>query len=68
MTARKVGRTLKKVRKSLGLTQAQVAEKAGISSNYYSMIERDQKDNLSSNTMKGIAKALKLDASEVFNI
>ena len=68
MTARKVGGTLKKLRKSLGLTQAQVAEKAGISSNYYSMIERDQKDNLSSNTMKGIAKALKLDTSEIFNI
>lgn len=38
-----IGKSLKKARKSLGLTQAQVAEKAEVSSNYYAMIDRGKK-------------------------
>lgn len=66
MKINRVGKTLKKVRKSMGLTQAQVAKKVGISSNYYSMIERGEKENPGTNIMTKIAKVLKLQASDVF--
>ena len=65
MTDIKTGKTLKKARKSLGLTQAQVAEKIGISSNYYSMIERGKRENPGSKILKEIARILKLDPSDV---
>ena len=39
---RKIGKKLKKARIELGLTQAQVAQKADIHPNYYSRIERDE--------------------------
>lgn len=61
-----IGKSLKKARKSLGLIQAQVAEKAGITSNYYSMIERGEIENPGSKVMSDIAKVLKLKSSEVF--
>lgn len=61
-----IGKSLKKARKSLGLLQAQVAEKAGITSNYYSMIERGEIENPGSKVMSDIAKVLKLKSSEVF--
>lgn len=61
-----IGKSLKKARKSFGLIQAQVAEKAGITSNYYSMIERGEIENPGSKVMSDIAKVLKLKSSEVF--
>jgi transcriptional regulator with XRE-family HTH domain len=66
MGANKVGKTLKKARKSIGLTQVEVAEKVGISSTYYSMIERGEKTNPGSKIMIKIAKFLKLNPSDVF--
>ncbi len=60
-----IGKSLKKARKSLELTQAQLAEKIGISSNYYSMIERGEKENPGSKVMSEIAKVLKLKPSDV---
>ncbi len=65
MTDIKTGKTLKKARKNLELTQAQVAEKIGISSNYYSMIERGKRENPGSKILKEIARVLKLDPSDV---
>ncbi len=56
---------LKKARKSLGLKQAEVAEKVGITSNYYSMIERGEVDNPGSKFMVKIAKILKLELSDI---
>ncbi|MGH7203833.1 MAG: helix-turn-helix transcriptional regulator [Candidatus Levyibacteriota bacterium] len=66
MKDNKVGKSLRKARKSLGLTQAQVAEKVGISSNYYSMIERGERENPGSSIMTKIAKVLKLKSSDIF--
>jgi putative transcriptional regulator len=66
MANKKIGKLLKKARKNLGLTQVQVAEKVGISSNYYSMIERDQRENPGSQVMAKIAKVLKLKSSDIF--
>lgn len=66
-TQQRIGKTLRKARKNLGLRQADVAGKAGITSNYYSMIERGEIANPSSTVMTKIAKVLKLKSSEVFS-
>lgn len=50
---------LKSARKSLGLTQAEVAKKAGIYVNHYALIERGEA-NPSNETLKAILKVLKL--------
>ena len=63
----RVGKTLKKARKELGLRQSDVAVKVGISSNYYSMIETGKRENPGSQVMTGIAKVLKLKLSDVFS-
>lgn len=56
---------MRKARKVLGLTQAQVAEKADISSNYYSMIERGEKENPGSKVVGKLAKILKLKPTDI---
>ena len=61
----RVGKTLKKARKELRLTQLEVAEKVGISSNYYSMIETGKRENPGSKYMSAIAKVLKLKPEDV---
>lgn len=38
-----IGKKLKQAREKAGLTQAEVAQKAGVNVNYYAMIERDEK-------------------------
>lgn len=63
----RIGKKLKKARKELGLRQSDVAEKVGISSNYYSMIERGEEDNPGSRIMINIAKVLNLKPSDVFS-
>jgi transcriptional regulator with XRE-family HTH domain len=50
---------IKTAREKLGLTQADVAKKAGMTVNYYAMIERGEV-NLSSKKIDGILKALNL--------
>jgi len=53
---------LKKIRETAGLSQSQVAEKAGITQNYYSYIESGQRgEKLPIQTAKKIAKALNFD-------
>lgn len=66
MSSQQTRKALKRARKELGLTQEQVAEKAGISSNYYSMLETGRKDNPSSKVIEKIAKVLRLQTSDVF--
>lgn len=62
----KVGKKLKKARKELRLRQVDVAEKVGISSNYYSMIETGKRENPGSRIMRDIAKVLKLKPEDLF--
>ncbi|MCL5675556.1 MAG: helix-turn-helix domain-containing protein [Patescibacteria group bacterium] len=57
---------LKKARKVLGLRQADVAAKVGITSNYYSMIERGKMENPGAKIVARIAKILKLKLSDIF--
>lgn len=53
------GKRVKTAREKLDLTQAEVAEKAGMTVNYYAMIERGEV-NPSFEKIKSIAKVLKL--------
>jgi len=61
-----IGKKLKKARKSMNLTQVQLAEKVGITSNYYSMIERGVVENPGTKNITKIAKVLKLKPSDIF--
>lgn len=54
-----LGEKLRAAREKLGLTQAQVAEKAGIHVNYYARIERGE-PTARWNVISNIAKALNL--------
>lgn len=54
-----IAKQVREAREKKGLTQAQVAEKAELTSNYYAMIERaDPKANVSTDKLAKIAKAL----------
>lgn len=41
-TSKQIAGNLRKSRRKLGLTQAELAEKAGVNPNYYSRIERGE--------------------------
>lgn len=59
-----IGRRLKKARKNRGLTQAEVAERSGINTNYYACIERGEV-NASVEKLHSIIKALKVKSSDI---
>jgi transcriptional regulator with XRE-family HTH domain len=46
------------LRRSLGISQGELAERAGISRNYVSLIERGEASNLSINILNNLAAAL----------
>ncbi|WP_222861359.1 helix-turn-helix domain-containing protein [Seonamhaeicola marinus] len=60
------GRNLKKIRKSKGFTQAELANDIGIEISQISRIERGI-INTSISTSYEISKALKIDIGELFN-
>lgn len=66
MTDTKLGKNLREARNKTHLTQAQVAEKAGIHVNFYARIERGEVDP-SLDTLKTILKTLKIKSTEVFS-
>lgn len=66
MTDTKLGKNLREARNKTHLTQAQVAEKAGIHVNFYARIERGEVDP-SLDTLKTILKILKIKSTEVFS-
>ena len=57
---------LRKARLAKGLTQAEVAKKAGISENHYAQIERAEK-NPTVSTFRSIVKAIGVSASEILD-
>lgn len=61
----KLGDNLRNVREKAGLTQAEVAEKAGMKANYYAKIERGE-INTSFDKLMAIKRALKAKSSEIF--
>lgn len=64
MVAQKIGKNLKKARLNTKMTQKQVAEKAGINTNFYARIERDE-ENPSLEVLKNLAKILKVKSSDI---
>lgn len=60
----KLGKNIRKVRERFGLTQASVAERAGIHVNYYARIERGE-ENPSFEVLERVAKALRVKSSEI---
>lgn len=59
-----VGRRIRKLRKAQRLTQIELADMAGISSNTLSLIERG-KQNISEPTVKKLTKALNVKSSDI---
>jgi transcriptional regulator with XRE-family HTH domain len=65
-TNKAVAARIKKIRLEQGLTQAQLAEKAGVYQNTYAKFERGEtKPTL--DFFKRIAKALNLPSTDLFN-
>lgn len=58
---------LREIRKAKGLTQRDVAEKAGMSVSYYTEIEL-QKKQLNQRRLEDLAKALEVSSSEILFI
>lgn len=64
-TTRKVAKRLKVLRLDRDLTQADIAEKAKMSTNYYAKIERGEV-RPSVDIYERLAKALRVTASDIF--
>ncbi|MCB9826716.1 helix-turn-helix transcriptional regulator [Candidatus Nomurabacteria bacterium] len=58
------GKNIRKARTAAGMTQKQVAEKAGLHVNYIARIERGE-ENPSYEAIEKIIKALKVKSAEV---
>lgn len=61
---RKLGKILKEAREKAGLTQAEVAEKSGINTNYYAVVERGE-DNISYKKLQRVLKVLNIKSLDV---
>lgn len=64
-TTKKIAKRLHNVRIERNLTQAQVADKADLNTNYYAKIERGE-IRPSIATYEKLAKVLKITSSELF--
>jgi len=64
---KEVGERIRAARENAKLTQADVAKKAGINTNYYSVIERGEV-NTTLEKLQKISKALGLDVSDITKI
>lgn len=64
-TLRKIGEELKKARLKKGMTQAEVAKKAGIGTNRYAVVERGEAENITINKLEKIVKALGIKGSDI---
>lgn len=60
-------RNVQKCRKSLGLSQEQLAGMAGLHRTYIGMIERSEK-NITLRNIEKIAKALKVEVKDLLDI
>lgn len=64
MSEKTAAQILLAARQKLGLTQAEVAKKAGMNSNAYAKIERGESEP-STESLRKLIKALKIDRSEI---
>jgi transcriptional regulator with XRE-family HTH domain len=63
-TSKQIGNNIKEIREKVKLSQVQVADKAGISVNYFARLERGEV-NPSAEILKNIAKALDVKSSDI---
>lgn len=63
-TRKEIGRKLKAARNMKKMTQVQVAEKAGLNTNYYACIERGEV-NASIEMLESILKVLDVKSSKI---
>ena len=63
-TAIKIGEKIKEARLQQGTTQAEVAEKAGLNTNYYARVERGDA-TATLEAIQKIARALKVKSSDI---
>jgi transcriptional regulator with XRE-family HTH domain len=63
-TAVKIGEKIKQARQQKGATQAEVAEKAGLNTNYYARIERGDA-TATIEAVQKIAKALDVASADI---
>ena len=65
MSIKTFGVELKARRAARGLTQAALAKKAGMKQTYVSQLESGAEDNPTRNTLRRLAKALKVPVAEL---
>lgn len=63
-TVKKIGEKIRKIRAQQGATQADVAQKADLSTNYYARIERGDA-TATIEALQKIARALKVKSSDI---
>ncbi|MFA4996397.1 MAG: helix-turn-helix transcriptional regulator [Patescibacteria group bacterium] len=63
-TFKDLGRQLKEAREKAGLTQSELAEKAGVNANYYAVVERGEK-NISYEKLQRILKVLNIKSLDI---
>lgn len=61
---KQLGDKLRKAREKAGLTQAELAERAGVNDNYYAVIERGEA-NPSYDKLQAILKVLKVKSLDI---
>jgi transcriptional regulator with XRE-family HTH domain len=64
-TLQTIGNRLLGARRQKGLTQAEVAKKAGMGTNRYAVIERGEAKNMTINKLEEIVKALDVKSSDI---
>ena len=65
MTLRRIlARNLKRLRRERGLTQEELADRAGLNRNYVGMIEREE-NAATVDTLEALAEALQVDVSRL---
>lgn len=65
MNPQELGRRVGKKRKDMGLSQETLAERAGISRNYLSIIERGDAKNISMDVLNRVAAALETTSTDL---
>jgi transcriptional regulator with XRE-family HTH domain len=63
---RTVARNLRRLRQKRGLSQEELADRAGLNRNYVGMIEREE-NAPTVDALEQIAKALNINAAELFS-
>ncbi len=66
-TIKKIGKAIKAARLEKGMTQADVAKKAGIGLNRYAIVERGEAENITINKLEKIVQALGIKGSDVIS-